>query len=129
MIEITSQAKLFILSEARAMMPTIVTLTERHYQRWLPSKLRLEKMISNDPRRPEIEQRYEAEVDHWRAKIARLGAVPSALWTVEFDVGDGCLQWRFPELTLGHFRAGGVSNSCRIKLAEYIEMQDPDWAR
>ena len=128
MIEISQQAKLFDLAEAKALLPTVAKITQGHYQNWLPIKLRLQKMLSNDPRRARLECEYESQVDQWRAKIKRVGALPVGLWVVDFDVGEGSLNWQFPELSLAFFRPNDAPRAGRIKLRDYIESHDPDWA-
>ena len=94
-----------------------------------PVQDRLNKMLSNDPRRNVYERQYEAIVEQWRNKVELLGARVSGLWMVEFDVGEGSLSWRYPELSLNHFRGNGVAFAERVKLRDYIEEHDPDWAR
>ena len=128
-IEIGTKKKLFDLREARELLPLIQSVTQKQQQALAPIQLRLSKMLSNDPRRKNFENDYETVVSQWRNKVELLGAQVSGLWMVEFDVGDGLLAWRYPELSLGHFRPYDISFSERMKLAEYIEEYDPDWAR
>lgn len=91
-------------------------------------QLRLNKMLSSDPRRNVVEAEYEAVVTRWRHKIEKLGATVFGLWVVEFDVGEGLLSWRHPELQLAYFRERNSDFASRIKLNDYIESHDPDWA-
>ena len=127
-IDITPCAKLFDLEEARQLLPLIKTITRKHQDELAPIQLRLNKMLSNDPRRSTIEAEYEVVVRTWRAKIEKLGATVFGLWVVEFDVGEGALCWRHPELTLNYFRPRQSDFAGRIRLKDYIEAQDPDWA-
>jgi hypothetical protein len=127
--EIGHRQKLFNLSEARALLPLVQTITQQQQKQLQPVQTRLNKMLSNDPRRNSIEQDYECVVARWKNKIETLGAAVAGLWLVEFDVGEGVLSWRNPELSLNYFRANNTPFSARVKLADYIETHDPDWVR
>lgn len=126
--DIGSTQKLFNLAEARDMFDLVKRITERHRQELAPIRHKLDRMLSNDPRRPLIENEFEAVVERWKVKMEQLGAQASSLWVVEFDVGDGFLSWRHPELGINHFRGYDSPLSARCKLADYIDEQDPDWA-
>ncbi|RBP52665.1 DUF2203 family protein [Arenicella xantha] len=126
--DIGQRDKLFNLVEARELLPLVQVITNKHHEELSPIRLRLEKMLSNDPRRASVEQQYEQVVSRWRDKIELLGARVSGLWVVEFNVGEGCLSWRYPELYLGSFRTHDKALSDRQNLTDYIEEFDPDWA-
>lgn len=127
--EIGVKDKLFSLKEARELLGFVRAVTEAQRAILTPVQQRLNSMLANDPRRVVFERDYEAVVSTWRQKIETLGARVSGLWTVEFDVGDGSLCWRYPELRLAYFRPDGMKFSERVKLDEYISETDPDWAR
>ena len=125
-IEISAEQKLFNLSEAQALLPVVAKVTRGHSQALAPLQARMDRMLSNDPRRPMLERAFEVEVSLWRGKIERLGATTTSLWVVEFNVGEGALNWRYPELQIAYFRPQQAT--IRKKLADYIEETDPDWA-
>jgi len=75
-----------------------------------------------------IEAEYQEVVSRWKFKIEQLGATVCGLWMVNFEVSDGALSWRHPELTLSYFIANDTGFSERIKLTTYIEEHDPDWS-
>ncbi len=125
-VDITSQRRLFSLSEAQQLLPLLTKLTSHHYEQLKPVQNRMDRMLSNDPRRAHWEREFEAQVSAWRGKVERLGAKAAALWVVEFDVGEGCLSWKYPELKIAYFRL--ERDTMRRKLSEYIEERDPDWA-
>lgn len=127
--EIGLKDKLFNLAEARELWLLVLAVTKVQERQLAPVQDRLNKMLANDPRRNVFERQYEAIVEQWRNKVELLGARVSGLWMVEFDVGEGSLSWRHPELSLSHFRANGAAFSERVKLRDYIEEHDPDWAR
>lgn len=128
MRQIEKQQKLFTLDEAQQLLPLIKSITAKHQLELAPIQLRLNKMLSNDPRRVAIEDDYELIVGLWKTKVEKLGAYVQGLWVVEFDMGDGSLCWRNPELHLSYFRPSGKSFSERVHLQRYIEENDPDWA-
>jgi len=103
--EIGLKDKLFNLAEAKALYPLVRTITEKHQAKLAPLQARLNKMLSNDPRRISLERDFENIVSQWRAKVELLGVQVAGLWIAEFDVGDGFLCWRYPELSLNYFRA------------------------
>jgi hypothetical protein len=128
-IDIGLVKRVFNLAEAERQFPLVQSITQKHRQELAPIQERLQRMLSNDPRRHALEQNYESVVRRWRTKIEQLGASVSGLWIVEFNVGEGCLSWRHPELSLNYFRSHGDSFSEREVLQDYIEANDPDWAR
>lgn len=127
-IEIGGGSKLFDLNEAREHLPLVQSITRNHQTQLAPIQARLNKILSNDPRRPAIENEYELVVSRWRGKIEQLGAAVQGLWVVEFNVGEVVLSWRYPELSISHVREKDQPISQRIKLTTYIEDHDPDWA-
>ena len=127
--EIGVRDKLFNLSEAKELLPLVQLLTGRQFSKLSPVQERMNKMLANDPRRKAVEQEFEFQVSQWRSKVMQLGVSVSGLWTVEFDVGEGSLCWRYPELSLNYFRKHGSAFSERVKLSDYIEECDPEWVR
>lgn len=127
--EIGVQNKLFNMSEAKSLLQSVQAVTKRYHAELQPIQNHMNKMLANDPRRKVYEQEFELTVSQWRYKIVQLGVRVSGLWTVEFDVGEGSLCWRYPELGLGYFRKHGESFSERVKLRDYIDECDPEWVR
>jgi len=127
-IDIGVTEKLFNLSEAQRLLPIIRSITEKHHSELKPIQARLNLMLSNDPRRQQYEQNYQEIVSRWRTKVEQLGAIVTGLWVVGFDVGAGLLSWKYPELSISYFIERDAKFSERIKLSEYIEETDPDWA-
>lgn len=127
-VEIAPFEKLFNLAEAKNLLPLVKSVTQKHQSELEPVQDRLNRMLSNDPRRNPIEQEYQQLVSRWKAKIEKLGANVRGLWVVEFNVGEGSISWRYPELGLSYFRQNGADLASRLKLVDYIEEVDPDWA-
>jgi len=125
---IGSETKLFTLQEARDLLPLIQAITKKHQAELSPIQDRLNRLLSNDPRRNMVEQDYEKMVGQWINKIEKLGAQVFGLWVVQFDVGNGLLCWKHPELLLNYFRHYDADFASRTRLADVIQEQDPDWA-
>lgn len=127
--EIGQTDRIFSLAEAQSVFPLVQAITQKHKVELEPQQLRLNKILANDPRRPRMENEYQAVVRRWRTKIEQLGATVTGLWVVEFNMGEGGLSWRHPELSLHYFRPRHAVFSDRVPLAQYIDEHDPDWAR
>ena len=127
-LDISPYRKLFSLEETRDLFGLVQQVTTKHQRQLSPIQARLDKMLSNDPRRRFVEAEFEEVVSRWKSKIERLGAKVCGLWVVEFDVGDGALCWRYPELSLQYFRPNGCDLASRVRVADYIAEVDPDWA-
>ena len=127
-VEIGVTEKLFSLPEAQALLPLVKSVTLKHRQELELVEQKLQKMLSNDPRRKCLEQDFAAIVSRWRTKVEQLGVRVYGLWLIGFDVGEGVLSWQHPELTLSSFVLHHASQD-RLKLSDYINDFDPDWAR
>lgn len=127
-VEVGTTAKYFNLTEARELVSLVRTLTEQHQRQLEPIQQRLNKMLSNDPRRPKIDADFERVVSRWKSKIEKLGPHVRGLWLVEFDVGSGYLSWQYPDYGINFFRESHAPLTQRVRLTRYIEDVDPDWA-
>lgn len=127
-IEQFGQTKFFNLNDARALFPLVRKITDKHYKKLIPVQCKIEHMLSNDPRRSAIEREYEIIVTQWKQKMERLGLISKGLWLVNFDVGDGYLCWKYPELEIAYYYDYDAGFAGRRKLSEVIEEIDPDWA-
>jgi hypothetical protein len=122
------EPRVFSLSEARALFPTVRNLTQSAYDELDPLRKKLEAMLPTDPALVRVEAEYEAVVKRWVGKMERLGLVIKGLWLVDFDTGDGYLCWKFPELRLGHYHGYDEGFTGRRPIQEVLDEQDPDWA-
>ena len=127
MLEIGSKNKLFNLAEAQELWPLVRKITEKHQQQLEPIQRRLNLMLANDPRRKVVEDEYSNVVAAWRTKLEQLGIDVAGLWSVGFNVGEGFLSWKYPELSLAFFISHDRPEE-RLKLSDYIDEYDPDWA-
>lgn len=127
-VQIGVTDKVFNLAEAREMLPLISAVTADHREELAPIQDRLNRMLSNDPRRSTIEREFEAVVSRWKLKVEQLGPKVQSLWVVEFDVGEGYLCWRYPEQRINFFREYGVPYAERVRVSKYVAEMQPGWA-
>lgn len=119
--------QLFTLPEARALLPLVSRMTASAVAELAPQQRRLRRMLACDPRLGPIEQAYEQVVRRWIGKVERLGLQASGLWWVSFDIGEGYVCWRYPELRLEYYRGYGDRPEDRRKISEVCEQYRPDW--
>ena len=74
------------------------------------------------------QEAFRENITEWKLKMEGLGVSVNRLWQVKFNVGNGFLCWQFPELVIAHFLPEAQAWDDKIKLKEYLEYYDPDWA-
>jgi hypothetical protein len=116
-----------ILPEARVLLPLVSRITSNAVEELSPLQKRLRRMLACDPRLKIVEEEYEQVVRGWIGKMERLGLVASGLWWVDFDIGEGYVCWRYPEIRLDYFHAYGERPEDRRKISEIYEQYYPDW--
>lgn len=118
----------FNLEEANETLPLVQKITKEAYDELQIIKREIENMLPSDPRVIAAEKKYESIVKRWVSKMERLGLVVKGLWMIDFDLGDGYLCWKYPELKISYYHSytGGFAD--RRPLDEVIEEQNPDWA-
>jgi hypothetical protein len=127
-VDLCSGPRVFTLAEARELLPAVRRATTQAHAALEPVKARLLNMLAADPAFAQVEGEYRRVVKSWVTKMERLGVVARGLWVVDFDTGDGCLCWRFPELRIAYWHGYETGFSGRRPLAEVIEEHRPDWA-
>jgi hypothetical protein len=103
------------LEGARAVLSDVRSRTERAVAR--AEALMLEREGASPERRAAIDARIQSVVEHWAKEIEALGAEAKGVWLVDFDNGNGCYCWRWPELELGWFHGyeEGFAGRTRIQ--------------
>lgn len=127
-IHTLGRAQVFSLSEANLLLDTVMKVTKPYYEKISTLEERMQKLLLADPRRREYQIQFTNQVTEWKRKMEGLGLHVQGLWKLKFDVGEGFLCWEYPELTISHFMQQGQTWKNRLKLLEYIEFNDPDWA-
>ena len=92
---------IFTLEEARALLPQVRDITQRHHD--LVEALHDEGYDHQDQER-RFEQRANAVVQDWISAIQALGVEVKGLWLADFDSGDGYYWcWKLGEADIEHF--------------------------
>jgi hypothetical protein len=109
--------RIFTLEEARALMPVVRRLTERHREK--SRELRTKLLVTREPRdQVELEQAIHEVMRTWAGAIARLGCHARPQWTVDFDCGQGYYCWKHPEPTLAHYHRYDEGYSSRVPVVD-----------
>lgn len=91
---------------ARALLPIIKKITSQYASR--VDRI-LQQLESIDLKQTTVIEKLEAQANElifqWHSKVERLGAKPKGLWYVDFDFGDGCLCWKYPEQDLFYWHS------------------------
>ena len=122
------ESKHFSLSEAKQVLPVLQKITRSAAQELAPLQDQMSSLLDCDPRQEPLRVHFEQIVRKWISQVQRLGLRVSGLWEVGFDMGDGYVCWRHPELRLAYFRYYEESFSLRRPLGQVIEEDQPEWA-
>lgn len=114
--------RIFSLSEAHALLPTIRALTADAAQDAVRLTAELDAVgpdvggLRPDARRQRIGDELNQVVARWTERIGELGLEAKGLWLVDFDNGSGYYCWRYPEDAVAHFHDydGGFAGRMRI---------------
>ena len=121
-------ARYFNLEQARELLPLIRKITHETYSTLDPIRRTLRTMSIIDDMSPELENDYKCGVEDWIEKMNRLGVKPVTLGMVNFDTGDGYLNWKYPETDLSHYHDYDSHYKERRSLEKVVQQQSPDWA-
>ena len=121
-------AKFFNLEQANELLPIIKKITHETYASLDPLRRELRKMSVVDDMSPELEAEYRQGVQDWIEKMIRLGVNPVTLGVVNFDTGDGYLNWKYPETNLSYYHDYDSDYKQRRSLEKVVSQQSPDWA-
>lgn len=89
------QKRYFSKAQARALLPVIRRITREAADRVCHLSARLNHGQTFN--KVEIEREVQETFLNWQSKVARLGGQPKGMWLVDFDHGQGCYCWVFPE--------------------------------
>lgn len=120
--------QIFNLAEANQLLPLVQKITHRLQAKNSDIENGLERLLMADPRRRYYQEQFRDNITQWKTKMEGLGVCVNNLWQVKFNVGSGFLCWQFPELMISHFLPENEAWEAKIKLKEYLDVYDPDWA-
>lgn len=95
----------FSYPEALASFPRIRHLTDLAVRRIESLINRVQSIEEMRRRQPELEAAIDAIVRGWTEEVGALGCEVEGRWQVAWDAGDGWWSWRYPEESLGYYRA------------------------
>lgn len=109
----------FSLCEAQKILPVVKRITAEFSARVELLIARLETIQLNQTETIcTIEKQINDLIHVWNEKMKKLGAQPRGLWIVDFDDGDGFLNWKHPEDEIDHWHPYDENHSGRLPLSD-----------
>jgi hypothetical protein len=104
------------LEAAREMLAEVRSRTERAVSAVETLMGRLEREATPEER-VRIQKRVRDRVSQWVREMEALGVDVKGPWLVDFDNGEGCFCWRWPEERLEYFHGHeeGFAGRTRIQ--------------
>lgn len=100
--------RIFSYSEANALIPLIIRITEQAELRIreIVKRLDILKVGIGEEESKKIQTEVEDQVheiyEQWQNKIFKLGGRPKGIWLCDFDNGSGYFCWKYPEPKITH---------------------------
>lgn len=119
-----NRRKLFSLTEAQALLPLILRITQQYSKRVQVLLGRVEAIQGHSETRVhDLEEQVNSLVQEWQTKMEKLGAHTKGLWIADLDSGDGYFCWKFPEerIEYWHKYSDGFSGRQKIEHTHHHE--------
>lgn len=97
--------KKFTLEEVNALLPKIITMTERTLQRLRLNDSKINQTFPNvDLSQTDFDENSKQILDEWGRQISVLGAYPKGYFTIDFKspIPDTLFCWKYGEQTVTH---------------------------
>jgi len=104
------------LESANDLLPLIRKYTEAAIQETQRNLLKIRQFKRNSPDFKRLSRAHEEAIGRWVERVHRLGGLAKGLWLVDFDTGDGCLCWIYPETRVEHFHGYNEAYKDRRKV-------------
>jgi len=75
-----------------------------------------ERLDGDDRGRRELDERIRAAVSRWIRSMEAYGLEVKGPWLVDFDNGEGCYCWRWPEERLEYFHTYDEGFAGRVRI-------------
>lgn len=108
--------RLFTLSEARQLLPSVQQLTAEAVRQAEALADALDDLGEDDPQRTPLGAELKLIVDGWAERIREMGLEAKGLWLVDFDNGHGYYCWQHPESSLAHYHEYEEGFAGRMKI-------------
>ena len=121
MNQLPTDRRIFSLSDARTLLPTVKALTADAVQNAEELAAELEA-LGTDPEsltaedRERLNEELNQVVARWAVRIQELGLEAKGLWLVDFDNGHGYYCWKHPEEAVLHFHGYEEGFAGRMKI-------------
>jgi hypothetical protein len=105
------------LEAARELLPEVRRRTKKAVDGVEAILAERQATADDDPRRPALERRLQAQVGRWAREMEALGLDVKGLWLVDFDTGAGYYCWKWPEEGLDYYHGyeEGFAGRTRIQ--------------
>ena len=108
--------RLFSLTEARQLLPSIQDMTAIAVRQAETLADAIDDLEEDDPRRTALSAELKVVVDDWADRIREMGLEAKGLWLVDFDNGEGYYCWQHPESSVSHFHGYEEGFAGRMKI-------------
>ncbi len=116
MNEDSTARRTFTLVEAQQLLPRVRALTDEAVKAADRLSTEVQRLAKPDPARAAAATELEAVVEAWTHRVRALGLEVKGLWLVDFDNGDGCYCWKYPEAAILHYHGYEEGFAGRMKI-------------
>ena len=116
MSDTTASRRLFTLTQARALLPSVKEMTAEAVRQTEALAEALDDIDEDDPQHAVLGAELKIVVDEWTARIREMGLEAKGLWLVDFDNGEGYYCWQHPEPSVSHYHGYDEGFAGRMKI-------------
>jgi hypothetical protein len=98
------------------MLPRVRAVTEGAVREVDQLSSVIQHLGEADPARARTLANLEVVVAGWTGQLQEMGLEVKGLWLVDFDNGDGCYCWKYPEVAILHYHGYDEGFAGRMKI-------------